>query len=353
MRGRTRLADVARQAGVSVATVSRVLNGKPGVSEGTRSSVLAALEAHDYQRQDRPRLRGSGLIGLIVGEMSNPIFPAFAQGVEHCAASVGYTPLLCTGSPGGISEDDYLDTLLEHGVDGIVVVSGAHADTEADAARYHRLRERQVPLVLINGTREEIGAPTLSTDDRMAMDLAVRHLFAQGHRRIGLAMGPERYVPAARKRAGFLEAMARHVGATTADCPVVNTLFTLEGGVQAGYELIEAGCTAVICGSDVMALGVVKAARLSGQDVPHDLSVVGFDDTTLVGYTNPPLTTLRQPVAALCQAAVSTLIAQIAGEPVPGRELLYEPELILRGSTGAAPGSAHAAVARPTGAVTA
>lgn len=336
MRGHTRLTDIAAQAGVSVATVSRVLNGKSGVSEGTRQAVLVALDSHDYQRQDRPRPRATrGLIGLIVGEMSNPIFPAFAQGVEHCAASAGYTPLLCTGSPGGISENDYLDTLLEHGADGVVIVSGAHANTEADPARYHRLRERRVPLVLVNGTREEIHAPTLSTDDSTAMDLAVRHLTAQGHHEIGLAMGPERYVPAARKHAGFLEAMARHGGATGAR--VVHTLFTLEGGVLAGQELIETGCTAVICGSDLMALGVVKAARLSGREVPRDLSVVGFDDTTLVGYTDPPLTTVRQPVAALCQAAVSTLIAQISGEDVPARELLYEPELILRGSTGAAP----------------
>ncbi|GAA4286218.1 LacI family DNA-binding transcriptional regulator [Georgenia daeguensis] len=335
MQGRTRLTDVAEQAGVSTATVSRVLNDKPGVAGETRRAVLAALDMLGYERPDKLSARSAGLVGLIVPELSNPVFPAFAQAVESVLSTMGLTPLLCTQSPGGTTEDQYVEMLLEHGVDGIVFVSGLHADTSADPARYQRLRERGLPFVLLNGHNPAIDAPSFSTDDRGSMELAVRHLVSQGHRKIGLAIGPERFVPAHRKRVGFEEAMAEYVDEPRPS--VVTTLFTVEGGVAAGTELIEAGCTAIICGSDLMALGVVRAARSNGRQVPADLSVIGYDDSPLIPFTHPPLTTIRQPVAAMCQAAVTTLVAEIGGSQVPRGELIFVPELIVRGSTDAAP----------------
>ncbi|KAE8763032.1 LacI family DNA-binding transcriptional regulator [Georgenia thermotolerans] len=336
MQGRTRLTDVAEQAGVSTATVSRVLNGKPGVAAETRRAVLAALDLLGYERPDKLGARSAGLVGLVVPELSNPVFPAFAQAVESMLAIDGYTPLLCTQSPGGTTEDAYVEMLLEHGVDGIVFVSGLHADTHADPSRYLRLRERGLPFVLLNGHNPAIDAPSFSTDDRGSMDLAVRHLASQGHRTVGLAVGPDRFVPAQRKRDGFREAMATYL--EVADPAVVTTLFTVEGGLSAGSMLLDAGCTAVICGSDLMALGVVRAARSRGLRVPEDLSVVGYDDSALIAFTDPPLTTIRQPVGAMCQAAVTTLVAEIGGEAVPRSDLLFVPELIVRGSTAAAPG---------------
>lgn len=338
MQGRTRLTDVAEQAGVSTATVSRVLNGKAGVADETRRAVLAALDVLGYERPSTLRPRSAGLVGLVVPELSNPVFPAFAQATESMLATAGFTPLLCTQSPGGTTEDAYVEMLLEHGVDGIVFVSGLHADTQADVSRYQRLRERGLPFVLINGHNDHIDAPSFSTDDRVSMDLAVRHLASQGHRRIGLALGPERFVPARVKRAGFERAMADYLEDDAP--PVVITLFTVEGGVSAGSTLIDQGCTAIVCGSDLMALGVVRAARSRGMGVPEDLSVLGYDDSTLIPFTDPPLSTVRQPVAAIAQAAVTTLIGEISGASVPRGELLFVPELIVRGSTGAAVHSA-------------
>lgn len=335
MQGRTRLADVARQAGVSIATVSRVLNGKAGVAEETRRAVLAALDVLGYERPEKLRARSKGLIGLVVPELGNPVFPAFAQAVESLLVGAGYTPLLCTQSPGGTTEDAYVEMLLEHDVDGIVFVSGLHADSRADPERYQRLRGRGMPMTLINGGNPDVDAPAFSTDDRAAMAAAVGHLVALGHRRLGLAVGPQRFVPAARKRAGFEEAVVRHEGAATAE--VISALFTVEGGLAAGTELIDAGCTGIVCGSDLMALGVVRAARSRGLSVPADISVVGFDDSPLMAFTDPPLTTVRQPVQAICQAAVTTLLAEINGTPVPRTEMLFVPELVVRGSTGAAP----------------
>lgn len=334
---RTRLTDLAVRAGVSTATVSRVLNGKPGVSSHARHAVLTALDDLGYERPERLRLRSAGLVGLVVPELSNPVFPAFAQVVETMLSDRGYTPLLCTPSPGGTSEDQYVDVLLDHGVDGIVFVSGSHADTDASKDRYHRLRGRGVPLVLVNGYTAGIDAPTVSTDDAAAMEQAVGHLRSLGHRRIGLAVGPLRFVPAQRKKAAFAALLARDLGVSDPEPHVVSTLFTVEGGHAAATQLLAAGHTAVVCGSDVMALGAVRAARARGLRVPQDVSVVGFDDSPLIAFTDPPLTTVRQPVAALGDAAVTALVAEIAGTPTSRAELLFHPELVVRGSTGSAP----------------
>ncbi|MCL3860617.1 LacI family DNA-binding transcriptional regulator [Actinotalea sp. K2] len=333
---RTRLKDLADQAGVSTATVSRVLNGKAGVATQTRKSVLAALDVLGYDRPEKLRTRSKGLVGLIVPELGNPVFPALAQVVETSLSDSGYTPLLCTQSPGGTTEDEYVEMLLEHGVDGIVFVSGRHADTTATHDRYHRLRSRGLPIVLVNGHAEGIDAPSISADDAVAVDLAVRHLTSLGHRRIGLAIGPDRYTPARRKLAAFTAAMERE-GATEVPTHVVTTLFTVEGGQAAGGELIDSGHTAIICGSDLMALGAIRAARARGLRVPEDISVVGYDDSPLIAFTDPPLTTVRQPVLGMGQAAVNALVSEISGTRVPRAELLFHPELIVRRSTGTAP----------------
>src|SRR3712207_5805286 len=130
---RARLADIARQAGVSEATVSRVLNDKPGVSDDTRQSVITALDVLGYERPDRLRKRSAGLVGLITPELDNPIFPIFAQVMESALAQRGFTPVLCTHTFGGIPEDEYVEMLLDRQVSGIIFVSGLHADTSADA----------------------------------------------------------------------------------------------------------------------------------------------------------------------------------------------------------------------------
>lgn len=341
---RTRLTDLAKQAGVSVATVSRVLNGKPGASAATRKAVLAALDVLGYERPQSLRIRSAGLVGLVVPELTNPVFPAFAQAIENLLSEHGYTPLLCAQSPGGTTEDEYVEMLLDHGVDGIVFVSGRHADTHAAPDRYDRLRARAraraLPIVMINGYAEGVDASFISPDDAGSVELSVRHLVSLGHRRIGLAIGPTRYVPARRKAAGFAAALHRHgllADGEDASEHTVVTLYTLEGGHAAASELLDSGHTAIICGSDLMALGAVRAARACGLRVPEDVSVVGYDDSPLIAFTDPPLTTVQQPVAPMCQAAVTTLLSEIAGERAPRAELLFSGDLIVRGSTAPAP----------------
>ena len=201
--------------------------------------------------------------------------------------------------------------------------------------RYQRLRERGVPLVTINGNAPTIKAPGFTTDDRAAARIAVEYLTSLGHSRIGLATGPLRMVPAQRKRAGYADAMR----SALPDQPlrIVETLYSYEGGTIAAGNLIDQGCTGIVCGSDIMALGAIGGARRRGLAIPEELSVIGYDDTALIPMTNPPLSTVRQPVAAICRAAVTTLMSIIADEEIPDREVLFAPDLIVRGSTAQVP----------------
>ncbi|MFI2516839.1 substrate-binding domain-containing protein [Streptomyces tubercidicus] len=301
-----------------------------------------ALDVLGYERPVRLRRRSAGLVGLVIPELTNPIFPAFAQIIEQSLAGHGYTPVLCTQMPGGATEDELVEQLEERGVTGIVFLSGLHADTRADPSRYARLASRGIPFVLINGYNAHIDAPFVSPDDGAAARMAVRHLAELGHERIGLAVGPARYVPSRRKADGFATALGESFGLSRgqAERRVQHTLFSVEGGHAAAAPLLDDGCTGIVCGSDLMALGVVRAARQRGLAVPADLSVVGFDDSQLIAFTDPPLTTVRQPVQAMATAAVGALIEEIhervQGRRTPGRgtEFVFQPELVVRGSTG-------------------
>ena len=330
-----RLADIAAHAGVSEATVSRVLNHKPGVATATRQAVLTALDVLGYERPARLGERSAGLVGLIVPELENPIFPAFAQTIETVLAQRGYTPVLCTQTPGGVAEDEYVEMLRDRGVAGIIFVSGLHADSTANPQRYHKLREHRLPIVLINGYVPGVDALFISNDDVASMELAIGHLSSLGHSRIGLAVGQARFVPVIRKVEGFLRSMRATVGLDDASGLIEHTFFSVEGGQAAAGRLIERGVTAVVCGSDMMALGAIRAARDRGLDVPRDISVVGYDDSPLIAFTDPPLTTVRQSVQAMGMAAVSALMEEIAGTPAPRTEFVFRPELVVRGSTGA------------------
>ncbi|HET7396990.1 MAG TPA: LacI family DNA-binding transcriptional regulator [Intrasporangium sp.] len=332
---KARLRDIAVQASVSEATVSRVLNSKPGVAESTRQSVLTALDVLGYDRPSRLRRKSAGLVGLIVPELTNPIFPAFAQVIENSLAQNGFTPVLCTQVAGGVHEDDYVQMLLDRGVAGIIFISGMHADTNTDPERYVTLRERGLPIVLVNGYIEGVDAPFISNDDVTSMGLALDHLVNLGHREIGLAVGPDRYVPVIRKIAGYRHSMQDVLGRSDVDHLIERSLFTVEGGAAAAGRLLDHGATAAVCGSDLMALGAIREARKRGLSVPRDFSVVGYDDSTLIAFTDPPLTTVRQSVDAMSSATVRALLDEIAGHPSPRAEYVFRPELVVRSSTAA------------------
>jgi LacI family repressor for deo operon, udp, cdd, tsx, nupC, and nupG len=335
-----RLAEVAAYAKVSEATVSRVLNGKPGVAEPTRQAVLTALDVLGYERPTQLRGQRARLVGLVLPELQNPIFPAFAEVVADALSRRGVTPVLCTRTAAGVSEQAYVEMLLEQHVSGVIFFGGQYHEASADHRHYHLLTERGLPVVLINAAYEDIGFPRVSVDDAHATEQALSHLESLGHKRIGLVLGPPDHVPSARKLEAFQRALRRNGNEGLVEA----AMFSLEGGQAAGVRLIQRGATAAICGSDILALGVIRTARKLDLDVPGDFSVVGFDDSPLMACTDPPLTTVRQPIEAMGQAAVTRLLSQIDGTHVSSEELLFEPELVVRGSTAPAPATARVAV---------
>jgi LacI family transcriptional regulator, repressor for deo operon, udp, cdd, tsx, nupC, and nupG len=331
-----KLADIAKQARVSEATVSRVLNGKPGISDATRAAVLTALDVIGYERPTHLRGRKARMVGLVVPELQNPIFPAIAEVVAGALAQRGFNAVLCTRT-GSMSEAEYVAMLLERQVSGMVFAGGQYAEADAPHDHYTRLLQLRLPVVLVNAAADHLDFPRVSTDDAVAMQQAYAHLANLGHERIGLILGPPDHVPSRRKG----EAFERAVGGPSEY--VERTRFSLEGGHAAATKLLARGVTGIICASDPLALGAVRAARRAGLSVPEHLSVVGYDDSAFMACTDPPLTTVRQPIEAIGRAAVELLTGQIEGASVAPEELFFEPEIVARGSTATAPAAAPVA----------
>jgi DNA-binding LacI/PurR family transcriptional regulator len=328
-----RLAEVAKKAGVSEATVSRVLNARPGVADATREAVLTALDVLGYERPTQLRGTRARLVGLVLPELQNPIFPAFAEVIGGALAQRGFTPVLCTRTAGGLSEADYVDMLLDQQASGVVFAGGHFAELAAPHDHYRLLHRRGIPVVLVNAAIDNLDFPGVSTDDVVAAGQSFGHLVSLGHERIGLLVGPEDHMPSRRKQSSF----ARHAAAAgLAVAPVEHALFSLEGGQAAASRMLREGVTGIICGSDVLALGAIRAARRAGLTVPGDVSVVGYDDSGWLNCTDPPLTTIRQPIESMGKAAVALLVNQMETLTVQPEELLFEPELVVRGSTGPA-----------------
>jgi DNA-binding LacI/PurR family transcriptional regulator len=329
-----RLAEVAKKVGVSEATVSRVLNGRPGVSDATRAAVLTALDVLGYERPTQLRGERARLVGLVLPELANPIFPALAEVIGGGLAQQGFTPVLCTRTAGGLSEADYVDMLIDQHVSGMVFAGGHYHEADSPHEHYHRLLDLRLPVVLVNAAAEGLEFPQVSTDDAVAVEQAFAHLRSLGHERIGLVLGPEDHMPSRRKLAAF-EACSAAAGLEVPPYAVEHAFFGLEGGQSVTTRLLANGITGIICASDVLALGAIRAVHRSGRSVPEDVSVVGYDDSAFINCTHPPLTTVRQPIEAMGRAAVTLLVNQIERAQVKVEELLYEPELVVRGSTGA------------------
>jgi LacI family repressor for deo operon, udp, cdd, tsx, nupC, and nupG len=338
------LSDIARDLGISAASVSRALNGRPGVSPDLRERVMDAATAAGYVapamragKANDSGLSRPPLVGIIVPELTNPVFPAFASVMSTMLAEQGYLPVLCSQSEPGVSEDAWLALLTDSHAQGIIVVSGMHADTHASTQRYKELRDANVALALVNGHVPNVDASFVSVDEVGAVESAVQFLVELGHTRIGLALGPERFVPTIAKAEGYRRALRRHAADINPDTLIAHSTFSLEGGVVAANQLIDRDATAIICASDVMALGAIRAARARGMAVPRDLSIVGFDDSLLSAHIDPALTSLRQPIRAMATAAVSAVLEELRNGVHPTRELVFSAELIVRSSTAAAP----------------
>ena len=328
-----RLIDIAREAGVSEATVSRVLNGRSGVNEETRRVVIdvARRLGRDVGHE---AVRSGPLVGLLVPDLENQVFTSWAERIEAELFERGASLLVGLRARTVEREREILQRFLSSGAEAIILLSGHHAQERGPLDHYREVIAAGTPLVLVNGVREDLDAAYLSTDDEHAVRAALTHLQDLGHRRIGLAMGDEHTWPVREKLRAYDEGMA---AAAPGDRPVAFTDFSYAGGYEAARDLVERGATAIVCGSDVMAAGALEAIRAMGLSVPGDVSVVGYDDVFWAALTNPPLTTVRQAVPALARAAVRAALGGGEASRRPARtEVVVRPQLVARGSTGAA-----------------
>lgn len=345
------LSDIARAAGVSVSTVSRVLNRRAGIKEDTRQRVLAVLNDMPHTARGLGALRRTGVIGLLVPELSNPVFPAFAEALESRASRAGYASLLCN-TRAAMTEEEYVRMLLARGVEGMIFVSPEIANPETGAAGseprtnrgyYEKLLADGVHMVFVNGGAPALDVPDIVVDEHLSGYTATRHLIDLGHRRIGFVSGPGRALPSRLKRAGWAAALEE--AEIEADPALVaHAPFGAEGGVEAMAELLDTSRpTAVMCSSDVMALGAMGEAHRRGLSTPEDLSVVGFDGIPLAAYCRPALTTLAQPIQDMANAAVDELVRRLdpdsPGVPAGSHSRMFRPELVVRESTAAPRGA--------------
>lgn len=334
MPARPTIADVATRSGVSTATVSRVLSGVAGSAPATRARVLAAAEELDYRPSAVARalkLQATRTFGLLVTDIENPFFPQLVSAIEAAAVERGYGVVLCNTSDDPVREIGAFDLLVERRVDGIMVAS-------SHAMRRHArlLGELGVPVVLVNSGRVD-GLPSIDTAQRRGARLAAEHLLSLAHRRLGHITAPRSNAAASDRLAGVRDAVRVAGGASLA---VAEGDSHVEGGARAAAELLDAGCTGIACYNDLTAIGALRAVRSRQRRVPEDVSIVGFDDIEMAAWTDPPLTTVRQPTDAMGRWAVERLVSMATG--VDGGEppsVHLEPQLVVRGSTAPPSGS--------------
>lgn len=326
--------DVAARSGVSTATVSRVLSGSVPARPATRERVLAAARELDYRPSGIARAlkrRETRTLGLVITDITNPFYPQIVRAVEAAAHERGYGIILADGGDDSARELEHLDLLVERRVDGIVIASSRMTRRHAD-----RLRATAVPVVLVNDSVAGSRLPTVTTAHRRGARMAAEHLIVLGHRRIGHIAAPPDQAAAGQRRQGVRDALR----AARLDEPMVTTGDGgVAGGAWATEPLIAAGVTGIVAYNDLTAIGALRALRAAGRRVPEDVSLVGFDDIEMAAWTEPPLTTIRQPTDALGRWAVDRLARALQGDGRVTERASLEPELIVRGSTAAAYGT--------------
>lgn len=326
------LRDVAEQAGVSVATASRVVSGSAAVRPETRDRVERAVR--DLLYVPPGRVEPSGAIGLFVPEFGNPIFAALAEAMERHAARADFATILCNTHGSAQRELDYVHMLLERRVEGMVFISAEITDVRGEHSHYAQLLERGARLVFVNGGSAELEVTSVGVDEQAAGRIATEHLIRLGHERIGFVAGSPYALPTREKTIGRRDALR---AAGLADGLVAHGEFSVPGGRAALRSLMERPegerPTGVICSSDLMAIGAVQEAFVLGLRVPDDLSVVGFDGIDASNWTQPPLTTVVQPIDEIARTAVAALRAQ-GDEPAERQpSYVFRPRLRIGGTT--------------------
>ncbi len=324
--------QVAERAGVSISTVSHVINNTRVVSDDVRRRVLGIIDEMRYVPSAVARsLKNdkTNTIGVLVPNSSNPYFAEMIRWIEDTAFELGYHIILCNAHGGAQKQTAYLRLLMEKRIDGLVLVaSGADDDQEL------LLRNESVPIVQLERALPGLDADLVLAGQEEGAYLATRHLIELGHRAIACVSGPVD-LPRSRERVGgFMRAM-QEAGLEVNDGAVLHVEFTSAGGHAAFGSLLARPQrpSAVFVTSDLMAIGGLCAASGAGVRVPEQMSVVGYDDIGAASFATPPLTTIAPPKREMARQAIIQLIARIRGGHEPLRNIALASSLVLRSST--------------------
>ncbi|MCS7287249.1 MAG: LacI family DNA-binding transcriptional regulator [Anaerolineae bacterium] len=324
--------DVAKKAGVSRSTVSRVINNHPHVKPEVREHVWKIIRELNYQPHAVARSlakRHTNVIGLIIPQavtviFTDPFFPTVIRGISDACNSYGYYLMLALFSSSQEQTGLYNRFICSGHLDGVIISS-----TVVDDPLIPRLLEDKVPFVLIGRYPDDPRVNYVDADNIAGAQMAVDYLLRLGHRRVATITGPLRYIAARDRYEGYKQALQKR-GLPVDERLVAESDFSESGGYQAMKELLRWEPTAVFVASDAMAVGAMRAIREAGLRIPEDISVIGFDDHEIASYTTPPLTTVRQPIYRLGSTAAATLIDIVEGRVEAPQHLVLPTELILR-----------------------
>lgn len=331
------LEHIAKLAGVSKSTVSRVINNQPNVSERTRQRVLEIIREINYRPNQAARAlvtQQTRVLSIVIPQalaatFVDPYFPALIQSITLTANLHNYAIMLWIGNSAE-EEDRYRDRILNHGFfDGVIVASAVDGDPLLT-----RLVEANLPYVLIGPPPPRIKY-FVDVDNRSGASEGVSHLLKLGRRRVGIITGPMNMGAARTRYLGYVDALEK-AGLPLDETLVVRGNYDESSGYSAMKILLARGVDGVFCSSDTMAMGALRAIGESGRRIPEDIALVGFDDMPFAATTNPPLTTVHQPFQELGMRATELLISLIEGEPYPTTQTLLKAHLVIRRTCGAA-----------------
>lgn len=324
-----KIVDVARHAGVSTATVSRVLNRHPAVAEALREKVERSVAALGYAPNVAARslrTRKSSKILLVVPDISNPFFGDIIRGAEEAAREARFS--IVVGDSGGDAEveDQYATMLDRQEVDGLVILGHRVPET----VRHALARGEAVPVVHACEYHPALGLPSVHIDNRGAGAEAVRHLLTLGHKRIGVITGRLDSPLSQDRLDGAREACA---AVARTSLVVAHGDFSIASGYSAAASLIDEGVTAIFCFGDEMALGAMRSIADAGLECPRDISLVGFDDIRFAAFSSPRLTTLAQPRHRIGRNTVELLLDRLRGDRSETVSVCLAHDLVIRDST--------------------
>ncbi len=330
---RVTIHNVAAHAGVNISTVSRALNpdARHLISDEAVLRVIESAKALGYRQNKLASAltRGrSQVIGVLLPDIENAVFPPIVRGVEERLSEKGYAVLIANAGGGAADRERILEQMFERQVEGLVVATASRDDQVV-----RRCILEHVPVVLVNRGEEHRQTPEVVNDDLYSMQLAVEHLFALGHRKIAHLSGPLNLTTGFARWQGFQIAMQRHRLAATQMIEAVE--YTREGGRAACAELLRRfrSATAMVAANDLLALGCYDAVHTAGLRCPQDMSIVGHNDIPLVDMVHPPLTTLRLQLREMGRQAAQLLLERLAAPDTKPVRVTLTPELIVRGST--------------------